>query len=80
LGDIVDVKLSRLKSDSELETTRFRQAVHVNFIKKNQIPDPCGNEPGYERVIACFIEQFMIDQNSCSATVCGYVKAINTLF
>jgi hypothetical protein len=80
LGDIVDAKLSRLKSDSELETTRFRQPVYVNFIEKNQIPDPCGNESGYERIIACFIEQLMIGQNSCSATVCGYVEARNTLF
>jgi hypothetical protein len=80
LGDIVDAKLSILESDSELETTRLRQAVNVNFIKKNQIPDPCGNEPGYERIIVCFIEQLRIDQSSCSATVCGYVKAINTLF
>ncbi len=80
MGDIVDAKLSRLKSDSELETTRFRQAVYVNFIKNNHIPDPCGNEPGYERIIACFFEQLMIDQNSHSATVPGYVEAINTLF
>ncbi len=49
-------------------------------MKKNQIPDPCGNEPGYERIIACFIEQLKIDQISCSATVFGYVKVINTLF
>jgi hypothetical protein len=80
LGDIVDAKLSRLKSDSEIESTRFRQAVYVNLIKQNQIPDPCGNEPGYERIIACSIEQLMIDQNSYSATVCGYVEAINILF
>jgi hypothetical protein len=80
LGDIVEAKLSRLKSDSELETTRFRQAVYVNFIKQNHIPDPCGNEPGYERIIAGFIKELMTDQNSCSATVHGYVKAINTLF
>jgi hypothetical protein len=54
--------------------------MYVNFIKKKQIPDTCGNEPGYGRTIACFIEQLMIDKNSCSATVHGYVKAINTLF
>jgi hypothetical protein len=64
LGDIVDAKLSRLKSDSELETTRFTQAVNVNFIKKNQIPDSRGNEPGYERIIAYFIKQLIMDQNS----------------
>ncbi len=72
--------MSRLKSDSELETTRFRQAVHINFAIRNHIPDPCGNEQGYKRIIACFIKQLMIDHNSRSATVRSYVDAINTLF
>ena len=72
--------MSRLKSDSELETARFRQAVYINFCKNKSIPDPCGDQPGYERIIACFVEQLMSDHNSCSATVRGYVEAINTLF
>ncbi len=80
LGDIVDAKMSRIKSDPELETTRFRQAVYINFCKAKNIPDPCGNQIGFERIIACFIEQLMLDHNSHSATVCGYVEAINTLF
>ena len=80
LGDIVDTKMSRLKSDHELETARFRQAVYIKFCKSKSIPDPCGNQPGYERIIACFIKQLMLDHNSCSATVRGYVEAINTLF
>jgi hypothetical protein len=46
----------------------------------NNIPDPCGSQSGYKRIIACFIEQLMFDHNSCSATVRGYVEAINTLF
>ena len=80
LGNIVDRKLSRLKTDSEVETTRFRQAVYLNFAKKHCINDPCGSEPGYQRIIACFSEQLMLDHNSRSATVRGYVKSINTLF
>ncbi len=46
--------MSQLKSDSELETSRFRQAVYVNFTKNHCIPDPCGNEPGYEYIIVFF--------------------------
>ena len=80
LGNIVDRKLSRLKTDSEIETTRFRQAVYLNFAKRHGIQDPCGSEPGFQRVIACFIEQLMLDHNSRSATVRGYVESINTLF
>ncbi len=80
LGDIVDTKLSKLKSDSELKITRFRQAVYIHFIKRNHIPNPCHSKPGYEQIIACFIEQLMLDHNSWSAIVRGYVEAINILF
>jgi hypothetical protein len=72
--------MSRLKSDSELETARFRQAVYIEFCKNKSIPDHCGSQAGYERIIACFIEQLMLDHNSRSATLHGYVKVINTLF
>ena len=44
------------------------------------IPDPCGPEPGYEFIVACFLEQLMNSHNSRADTVCGYVKAINILF
>ncbi len=80
LRNIVDRKLSRLKTDSEIETSRFRQAVYLNFAKKHCIQDPCGSEPGYQRIIACFIKQLMLNHNSWSATVRGYVKSINILF
>ena len=72
--------MSQLKTDSELETARFRQAVYVNFTKNYRIPDPCGNEPGYKYIIACFIEKLMLDHNSRSKTVRGYVESINSLF
>ena len=54
--------------------------MYLNFVKKHCIQDPCGSEPGHQRVIACFIEQLMLDHNSRSATVRGYVESINTLF
>jgi hypothetical protein len=44
------------------------------------MPNPCGSKPGYERIVACFIECLMMDHNSWSATVCGYAKSVNTLF
>jgi hypothetical protein len=80
LGNIVAMKMSRLKTDSELETTRFRQAVYVNFTKTHLILDPCGNEPGYKYIIPCFIEKLMSDHKSRSKTLHGYVKSINSLF
>jgi hypothetical protein len=72
--------MSQLKCDSEIETARLRQAVYVNFTKKHCIPDPCENEPGYEYIIACFIKRLMLDHNSQSKTVHGYVESINSLF
>ncbi len=44
------------------------------------MPDPCGSKPGYERIVACFIECLMMDHNSWSATVHGHAESINTLF
>jgi len=44
------------------------------------IPDPCGKEPGYERVVACFVENLIIDCNPRSKTVLGYVQSFNKLF
>jgi hypothetical protein len=72
--------MSRLKQDSSIETIRFRQAVYINWTKNVLIPDPCGQEPGYEFILACFIEQLMNSHNSRAETVRGYVKANNTLF
>ncbi len=80
LRNIVARKLSRLKTDSEIETTRFRQAVYQNFAKKHCIHDPCGSELGYQRIIAFFYEQLMLDHNSQSAMVRWYIESINTLF
>ncbi len=44
------------------------------------MPDPCRSKPGYERIVACFIEGLMMDHNSWCATVCGYAESVNTLF
>jgi hypothetical protein len=73
-------KMSRFKSDSEIETTQFRQAAYINWMKSHCIPNPYGPKLGYECIVACFIKQLMLDQNSCPPTVQGYVESINTLF
>jgi hypothetical protein len=44
------------------------------------IPDPCGSEPGYKRLVAYFIENLMLDCNYRLATVQGYTQSINKLF
>jgi hypothetical protein len=81
LGHIVDAKMSRSKPDSEIGTMQFRQAVYLNWAKSIRITEPCSPEQqGYEIIIACFIKNLMLDHNSRSKTVRGYVKSINTLF
>ncbi len=80
LGNLVEAKIARLKQGASLETTRFGQAQFIKWCNQKLIPDPCGNEPGYERIVACFAENLMFDCNSCSATVQGYVESINKLF
>ena len=80
LGDFIDVKLTRLKQGSVIETERFRQAQYLIWCKQKLIPDPCGEEPGYERVVACFVENLIIDCNPRSKTLLGYIQSINKLF
>ncbi len=80
MKNIVDAKLSRIKRGSADETAQFRQAVYINWAKKKLIPDPCDEHPGYQRIVSCFVENLMLDNNSCSKTVKGYTESINTLF
>ena len=42
--------------------------------------DPCGPDLGYQRIVCCFLEQLMRDNNARSATVKGYMESINILF
>jgi len=72
--------MSRLKQDTSIGTTRFRQAVYLNWTRRMLIPDPIGHDRGYTLIIACFIKQLMHDHNPQSTTVCGYIQSINILF
>jgi len=50
------------------------------FTKRNHMTDPCGNEPGFERVVTCFMEKLILDNNSRSTTIRGHIDVINKLF
>ena len=67
-------------SRSKTETKRFRQACYINFTIEKKIPDPCGPEFGFTRIVACFIEKLIIEQNCRAGTARGYCDAINELF
>jgi hypothetical protein len=64
LGNFIDAKIARLKQGSGIETEPFRQAQYINWCKFKLIPDQCGTELGYEQIVACFIENLMLDCNS----------------
>jgi hypothetical protein len=80
LGNSVDEKTAGLRINSSIETERFRQAKYLNWCQIKKTPDACGNEYGYKHILACFIENLIIDCHSCSATVFCYVQAINKHF
>ena len=44
LWHIIHGMMSRIKSDSEFETTRFTQAVYVEFYKRHYVHDLCRNQ------------------------------------
>ena len=74
------MKLVRLKQGSTIETERFRQAQYLKWCEQMLIPDPCGSDTGYKRLVAYFIENLMLDCNSRLATVQGYTQSINKIF
>jgi hypothetical protein len=80
LGNSVDEKIARLRINSSIETERFRQAKYLNWCQIKKIPNACGNENRYKRILACFIKNLIINCYSRSATAFGYVQAINKLF
>jgi hypothetical protein len=71
LENFVDVKIARLRFISSIETEQFRQAKYLNWCHVNKIPDPCGTEHDYERIVACFGEKLILDCHSWSATIAG---------
>jgi hypothetical protein len=80
LGNSVVEKIARLRINSSIETEGLRQAKYLNWCQIKMIPEACGNEYEYERILACFVENLITDCHSRSATVLGYVQAINKLF
>ncbi len=80
LANCVDAQIARLRYSSSIETERLRQAQWINWCQVKKIPDPCGNERGYECIVACFGLNLVMDCHSRSATIQGYALAINKLF
>jgi len=63
-----------------------RQAHYIEWCRLHDIDDPCGPEPGFERVVAIYIKCVILGVNyhnrQCvrSKTAQGYTDAVNSLF
>jgi hypothetical protein len=72
--------------DKEVETEAAWQSHYIFWCSIIGIPDPCGNEIGYQRIITiyakfvmCGIDYYNKDILQLS-TLRGYATAVNTLF
>ena len=74
------------RRDKELATETSWQAHYILWCKIMEIKDPCGNEPGWESLVAIYIGFLQYGVNYTNkdglraATLAGYAKAINKLF
>ena len=74
------------RQDKEIETEAAWQSHYIFCCSIMGIPDPCGNEIGYQRIVAIYIKFVMCGINYYnkdvlrSSTLRGYATAVNTLF
>ncbi len=74
------------RRDKEIETEATRQSHYIFWCSIIGIPDPCGNEIGYQRIVAIYIKFVMCGINYYnkdvlrSSTLRGYATTVNTLF
>jgi len=86
MGDLVDREIAESKADSAIETKRARQAHWIKFLAVKGVPDPCGDDEGWQCVAAIYLKYIMSGANcnnktsTRSDTLRGYAEAINDLF
>ena len=80
LGHLIDQELTQCRERKAIETARFRQASYVVWTISKKIPDPCGPQAGYQRIVAQFLKELFLNHNCRSATMRGYGDSINFLF
>ena len=86
MGDRVDREVAMSRRDKEIETEAARQSHYIFWCSIIGIPDTCGNEIGYQRIVAIYIKFVMCGINYYnkdvlqSSTLRGYATAVNTLF
>jgi hypothetical protein len=85
MGDPVDREVAMSQQDKEVETEAARQSHYIFWCSIIGILDLCGNEIGYQRIVAIYAKFLMCGINYYnkevlrSSTLWGYVTAVNTL-
>ena len=86
MGHHLDREVAMSQHNKDLETEAARQSHYIAWCAIIGIPDPCGPEYGYQRIVAIYIKYVMCGINYynkdvlCSKTVHGYAFAVNALF
>ncbi len=86
MGDCVDREVAMSWRDKEVKTEATRQSHYIFWCSVIGIPDPCGNEIGYQCIVAIYIKFVMCGINYYnkdilwSSTLRGYATAVKTLF
>lgn len=56
MGDYIDSELAKPQSNSDFEMQATRQAHYIEWCRLHDIDDPCSLEPGFEQVVAIYIQ------------------------
>jgi hypothetical protein len=86
MGNSADREVAMSKLDKEISTEAYWQVHYILWSIIMGIPDLCGGNRGYERIVARYIKFLQYGVNYTNkdglraATLVGYTKAITNLF
>ena len=85
MGCDVDQELSRSVNAKKAETIRTRQANYLKFCVDHLVPDPCGDGPSYEFLVAAYKKYLtkginIKDISLRATTIHFYLLAVNYMF
>jgi hypothetical protein len=86
MGHHVDQEMANSQRGTDLKTEAARQSHYIEWTRIIGIPDPCGPQKGYQRIVAIYMKylqssiNYYNKNNLRSAMLRGYAAAVNTLF
>jgi hypothetical protein len=66
MADSLDQEVAMSRRDKEIATEASQQAHYILWTRRMNIKDPCGNEPGYKRIVGVYIRFFQYGVNYTS--------------